>query len=119
MVFSFISYSNNEVGFRILFSHPFPQVHRPFGSSVNLGGFPLMPGLPSFMFRFHLMPRWLRLEPVLATFSTPPRLSKTMNGKALLFGKGEHKGVTAVRADDRLFFHLELRNKIQINRSIT
>lgn len=70
------------------------------------------------MFRFHLMTGWLRLQPFLATFSTPLWLSKTENGKALLFGKGEHKWATTVRADNRLLFHLELRNKIQINKAI-
>jgi hypothetical protein len=107
-----------EVGFQILFSHPLPSVHRPSGSSFNLSGFPLMSGLSSFMFRFHLMTGWLRLQPFPATFPTPLWLSKTKNGKSLLFGKGEHKVVATVRADNRLLFHLELRNKIQINKAI-
>ena len=66
-------------------------------------------GLPSFMFRFHLMTQWLRLQPFLATFSTSLRLIETKNGKPLLFGKGEHKGVAAVNADYGFLFHSGLR----------
>jgi hypothetical protein len=64
------------------------------------------------------MTGWFRLQPFLATFSTPLWLSKTKNGKSLLFGTGEQKRVATVRADNRLLFHLELRNKIKINKAI-
>ena len=71
-----------------------------------------MSGLATFILEFHLMTRGLRLKPILATVSTPFWLSKTKSDKPLLFGKAEHKGIAAVRADYCLLFHFELRNKI-------
>jgi len=69
-----------------------------------------MSGLPPFLFRFHFMTRWLRLQPILATFSTPLGLIETESGKALLFRDGEYERVAAVSADYFFLFHFELRD---------
>jgi hypothetical protein len=56
------------------------------------------------------MTRWFRLQPILATFSTPLWLIETENDKPLLIGNGERKMVAAVNADYCFLFHFELQN---------